>query len=225
MNDNKIIIYHGSVSIIEKPKYGLGKPYNDYGLGFYCTESLNLAKEWAVGESIDGYANKYMLDISRLKVLDLSKSASVLNWITILLQNRTFNLKNEIAIAGKEYLIKNYSLPIKNYDVIKGYRADDSYFAYAVSFLNNTISLRRLEEALRLGNLGEQIVLISEKAFEHITFLGYEKADAEVYYPLRKKRNEEARNDFLANRSGTSSKDDLYLSDIMKGVKPNDSRI
>ena len=32
----------------------------------------------------------------------------------------------------------------KNYDVIIGYRADDSYFAFAQDFLNNAISLNTL---------------------------------------------------------------------------------
>ena len=41
-------IYHGSKDIIEKPKYGYGKRYNDYGLGFYCTDSIEMAKEWGV---------------------------------------------------------------------------------------------------------------------------------------------------------------------------------
>lgn len=225
MNNNELIIYHGSVSIIEQPKYGVGKPYNDYGLGFYCTESLDLAKEWAVSDSKDGYANKYSLDISDLKILDLSKTATVLHWITILLQNRVFNLKSDIAKLGKNYLIEHFNLPIKDYDIIKGYRADDSYFAYAENFLNNTISVRRLSEALRYGNLGEQIVLTSEKAFQHITFLGYEIADSATYYPLRQDRNDNARKEFLTNRRGTPSPDDLYLNDIIKGVNPDDPRI
>ena len=33
-------IYHGSDHIIEKPKFSYGKPYNDYGIGFYCTQNL-----------------------------------------------------------------------------------------------------------------------------------------------------------------------------------------
>lgn len=42
-------IYHGSNKIIEKPLFGFGKTYNDYGLGFYCTEVLDMAKEWGGG--------------------------------------------------------------------------------------------------------------------------------------------------------------------------------
>lgn len=49
-------IYHGSDHIIEKPKFGYGKPYNDYGIGFYCTQNPNMAKEWGVGIDHNGYA-------------------------------------------------------------------------------------------------------------------------------------------------------------------------
>ena len=44
----KKTVYHGSDHIIERPKYGYGKIYNDYGVGFYCTENQNMAKEWGV---------------------------------------------------------------------------------------------------------------------------------------------------------------------------------
>ena len=225
MYNNLMEIYHGSISIIDNPVFGKGKPHNDYGLGFYCTESLDLAKEWAVTDDTDGYANKYILDTKDLKILDLSKDATVLNWITILLQNRVFNLKNDISKVGKKYLIEHFDMSIKDYDVIKGYRADDSYFAYAENFLNNAISVQRLAEALRLGNLGEQIVLKSEKAFEHIRFLGYEIADSSIYYPLRQERNMNARKQFLSNRRGVPSVDDLYLNDIIRGVPADDPRI
>ena len=40
-------LFHGSPSIIEKPQFGYGKVYNDYGLGFYCTDSLEMAKNGA----------------------------------------------------------------------------------------------------------------------------------------------------------------------------------
>ena len=223
----EMILYHGSVSIIEQPTFGKGKRHNDYGLGFYCTQSLDLAKEWAVEESRDGYANKYALNLKGLTILDLSqKNFTTLHWITLLLQNRVFTLKNDITKAGKKYLIEHFALPVKEYDVIKGYRADDSYFAYAESFLNNTISVQRLSEALRLGNLGEQIVLMSQKAFAQLKFLGYEIADAAIYYPLRKARNEQARMEFLSNRSGTPMPDDLYLNDIIRGgIEPDDPRL
>ena len=67
-----IDIYHGSVSIVEKPLFGAGKLYNDYGRGFYCTEYAELAKEWACSSDSDGYANHYLLDTKGLTVLNLN---------------------------------------------------------------------------------------------------------------------------------------------------------
>lgn len=221
-----MIIYHGSVNILEKPQYGKGKDYNDYGKGFYCTESLELAKEWACTEKSNGYANKYELNLENLKVLDLrNKKYNVLHWITLLIKNRRFAITNEISKEGKEYLINNFLIDISEYDIIIGYRADDAYFTFAQNFLNNTISVQKLKEALLLGNLGEQIVLKSEQAFSRLKFLGYEIADQDIYYSLRKIRDDVARKKYYENRRGLRE-DDIYLVDIiMKGIKQNDSRL
>ncbi len=217
------IIYHGSSEVRGRPQFGFGNPKNDYGLGFYCTEDPDLAKEWGVTDGQDGYANKYELDATSLSCLDLSDPKyNILHWITILLMNRVFTLKNDITKQGRRYLIEHFSLPYEKYDIIKGYRADDSYFAYAESFLNNTISCQRLSEALRLGNLGEQIVVKSQKAFSSLRFSGYEIAKSDIYYPLRKIRNEEARMAFLSNKEGRFDPDALYLSEILKGGVVND---
>ena len=222
-----LIMDHGSSEIREKPQFGYGNPKNDYGLGFYCTEDLDLAKEWGVTDGKDGYANKYELDTSGLTCLDLSDPQyNILHWITILLKNRVFTLKNDITKAGKQYLVENFSIPYEDYDIIKGYRADDSYFSYAESFLNNTISCQRLAEALKLGNLGDQIVIRSKNAFGRLKFLGYEIASTNIYYPLRKQRNEKARLEFLSDKRGPFDPNSLYLNEILRGgIKPDDPRI
>lgn len=225
---NEIIIYHGSENIIEIPEYGKGKSYNDYGLGFYCTEYIELAKEWACSELHGGYANRYLLDMTDLKVLDLnSKEYCILHWISILLENRKFTLDNDFGIAAKEYILKNFKVSIEGYDIIKGYRADDSYFSFANDFLKNSISVRRLSQVMKLGNLGNQIVLISKKAFSQIKYLGYEDAQNTIYFPLKKKRDELARLSYLSNKKGdTFNIDDIYMIDIMRGdIKPNDPRL
>lgn len=67
-----MVIYHGSPQIVEHPVFGTGKPYNDYGQGFYCTKSPELAKEWAVDQEREGFANIYELDMKGLKLLNLN---------------------------------------------------------------------------------------------------------------------------------------------------------
>ena len=153
---SKLTVYHGSTVIIEKPQFGVGSPNNDYGLGFYCSETLDLAKEWACSAETDGYANKYMLDMSYSTVLSLTGGEyHILNWLAILLENRKYRIGGDIARQARAYIFENFDVDYKNYDVIKGYRADDSYFSFVSAFLNNTISLSQLEHAMMLGKLGD----------------------------------------------------------------------
>ena len=224
----QLTIYHGSEYIIEKPEFGKGKPYNDYGLGFYCTEYIELAKEWACDDKHGGYANKYTLDMTGLKVLDLNgKDYCIIHWISILLKNRKFTLDNDLANSAREYILQNFPVDTTGYDIIKGYRADDSYFSYARDFLQNGISVRRLSEVMKLGNLGNQIVLVSQKAFEQIKFVGYEEASQEEHFPLRKKRDELARLSYLSNKQGSAfDPNDIMVIDIMRGgIKADDPRL
>ena len=165
-----IKIWHGSEKIIKKPMYNEGKIHNDYGKGFYCTESKELAKEWACKEiGKDGFANCYEFDTDGLKILDLSDDKyNVLNWLAILAFNRNFKTSLSVAREAKKYLINNFGINTDDYDIIKGYRADDSYFAFARAFVNNQISVDELERAMKLGKLGEQIVLKSPTPFHSI---------------------------------------------------------
>ena len=221
------IIYHGSDHRIELPAFGQGKRYNDYGLGFYCTENIDLAKEWSVGENTDGFANRYRICEEGLEILNLnSRDFSALHWIELLLRNRTFDLSTPIAKEAARYLHENFKIDTSNTDVIIGYRADDSYFTYAQEFLNGSISLRQLSDAMHLGELGLQYVLKSEKAFDALRQDGYEIASASEWYPRKKGRDVTARRKYYEmNREGYV-KGELYMVQILdEEVKANDPRI
>jgi len=218
-------LYHGSSKIVDSPQFGKGNLHNDYGLGFYCTESLELAKEWACSNVSGGYANKYSIDLTGLSTLNLStKEYNILNWISLLLNNRTFSVNNQIASEGKDYLIQNFMPNIENFDIIIGYRADDSYFAFAQDFLNNAISIKTLTRAMKLGNLGEQVVVKSKKAFEMLLFENAEQVDGNLYFKKRQERDDLARKDYLKkDRYSKMDSDEIFLIDILrKRVKQND---
>ena len=225
----QIKIYHGSENIIKIPQYHLGNPKNDYGYGFYCTENQELAKEWGCTEEKDGFANEYLLNLDGLSILNLSQSKyNILNWLAILLENRTFELASEISITAKKYLLQNFSISYPKYDIIRGYRADDSYFSFATAFLNNTISVQKLNEAMYLGKLGEQVVLKSKKAFSQISFVSSSAADRNIYYPKKMLRDANARETFFKMRSESelTNPNSLFVMDIIRGgIKNGDSRI
>lgn len=211
----KIDLYHGSEKIIQNPTPDGGKPFNDYGQGFYCTKHIELAKEWAVDMDKNGFANHYSFDLNHLSVLNLNDdSYTILHWITILLQHRIVDLSTPIEKQGYEFLTQKFAIDIDNYDVIIGYRADDSYFNFARAFLKNTITIEQLEKAMYLGELGEQYFLKSKKAFSRLSFIDSKFADFEVYYPLKTSRDQKARHDY--QRILGENIEGAYLIDLIR---------
>ena len=219
---NKLItIYHGSKQIVEVPTFGLGRKNNDFGQGFYCTVSIELAKEWAVSSLRDGFVNRYTLDMESLNTLNLnSPDYTILNWVAVLVNHRLFSITNPVARRAKQYLIENFGINVNAYDLITGYRADDSYFDYAEAFLNNAITVEQLSRAMQLGKLGEQIVIKSKFAFSKIRNEGFEVAEKDIYYVRRKARDDEANQSYLDILEEES--DGLYIQDIIRGGVSND---
>ena len=223
--DKLITIYHGSEQIVEVPTFGRGKKNNDFGMGFYCTQSDHLAKEWAVSSLRNGFSNRYVMDTEYLNILNLnSTDYTILNWIAVLVEHRLFSIKTPVARRAKRYLIDNFSINVNAYDIVTGYRADDSYFDYAESFLNNGISVEQLARAMQLGKLGEQIVIKSQYAFSKLKYEGFDVAEKDIFYVLRKARDDEANQLYLEMLEEES--DGLYIQDIMRGgIKNDDPRI
>ncbi|MBE7020442.1 MAG: DUF3990 domain-containing protein [Ruminococcaceae bacterium] len=225
---SKIILLHGTDHIIEEPDINIGNEHNDYGKGFYCTKAEEMAKEWACKQNTDGFINSYELNTDGLKILDLTDGQhTVLNWIAILLKYRTFKLSSEIAIDARDYIIEHYSVNISDYDVVIGYRADDSYFQYAESFVSNSLPLRSLNKALKLGKLGEQTVLVSQKAFDQIRFVDAAPVSKDEYYPKFIDRDSSARKAFKQEiKKSKVYRDDIFVLDILREeMQNNDPRI
>ena len=220
-------IYHGSKDIVKKPEYEKGKTYNDYGLGFYCTDTIETAKEWGVDKNRDGYANEYEINIDNLKILDLNdKKYSILHWLSILLENREFDIPSALAKEAKEYIMRNFHVDYENYDAIIGYRADDSYFSFAQDFINGTISYRQLNNAMHLGNLGQQFVLKSKKAFDEVNFVRYEIAENSIWYTKKEARDKSARREYFDVERNKRQRGDIYITQIIdEEMKADDRRL
>ena len=210
-------LYHGSDHIIKNPSLQVGKSNNDYGRGFYMTADFELAGEWACRQKSDGYINEYELNIDELKILDLqSDKYNVMNWISVLLKNRTFEITGEVALEARNFLLNNYLPDTRECDVIVGYRADDSYFSYAVSFINNGLSLRRLEQAMKLGELGIQYALVTPKAFDSLKYVASYRVESIKYYDKYRQRDEKARSFYREDiKQRSVSSDDIFITDIM----------
>lgn len=166
---NKIVLYHGTMDKIVSPRFGLGNDRHDYGRGFYLTDNIELAKEWAVNRPNDknGWVHTFELDANELKILDFQKE-SILAWLAELMKHRdAADSKRYHMLASK--FIEKYGIDTSEYDVIKGWRANASYFYIAREFVRDNVDIDILEELLSLGNLGIQYCIKSEFAYSKLT--------------------------------------------------------
>lgn len=83
-------------------------------------------------------------------------------------------MKHRDAADSKRYrmlaakFIDKYGIDTSDYDVIKGWRADASYFYIAKEFVRDNIDMDILEELLSLGGLGIQYCIKSEQAYAQL---------------------------------------------------------
>lgn len=147
-----------------------GKEDNDYGNGFYTTEYKDKAESWAAlnGNPKKSIVNVYDLDIDALEMADLH-DFGVLAWISEVAANRGMNQEAASMVGSR--LMSLYRPDLERYDLIKGYRADDSYTQVIEAFLTNQINIYEVERLFYKGSLGDQIFLKSEKAFQNIRWV------------------------------------------------------
>lgn len=164
----KIKLYHDTANEFVRPEYGKGEEKHDYGQGFYLTENIDLAKEWAVCKpnNINGFIHQYELDTEGLKILDFQEKG-VLSWLAELMKHRDAADSKRYRVIAKKFIDK-YGIDTDGYDVIKGWRANASYFYIAKEFVRDNIDMDILEELLSLGGLGIQYCIKSELAYSKL---------------------------------------------------------
>ena len=104
------------------------------------------------------YMSKEMLDF---------QEKDVLSWLAELMKHRdAADSKRYRMLAAK--FIDKYGIATDAYDVIKGWRANASYFYIAKEFVRDNIDIDILEELLSLGGLGIQYCIKTEKAYANL---------------------------------------------------------
>lgn len=164
----KIVLYHGTPDKIVMPTFGCGNDRYDYGKGFYLSENIELAKEWAVcrPNETNGWVHKYVLDTDELKILDFQEK-NILSWLAELMKHRDAANSKRYRMLSKKFIDK-YGIDTSGYDVIKGWRANASYFYIAKEFVRDNVDIDILEELLFLGGLGVQYCIESELAYSKL---------------------------------------------------------
>jgi hypothetical protein len=215
---SKITLYHGTAADNLVPKFGGGRDFNDYGKGFYTTEDLNAAKEWACqGEPHSSYVYKFELDTTDLSILNLDEN-KILEWVSILMTYRRGKRIRGAALERCLNLIEQYSIDVEKYDVIRGFRANDSYFQFTADFVTDTITLDTLSKSIKAGNLGYQICIKSEKAYQNLNSINRLVIGDSEYIEYHNRyitKDKNARE--LAENYSNEKQTGKLLSEILKG--------
>ena len=164
----RITLYHGTSDRHVNPTYGMGNDKHDYGRGFYLTEDIQLAREWAVcrPDETNGWVHKFELEIVNLRILDFQE-LDTLCWLAELMKHRDAADSKRYKMLAERF-IEKFGVDTSEYDVIKGWRANASYFYIAKEFVRDNVDIEILEELLLLGGLGIQYCIKTEKGYEHL---------------------------------------------------------
>lgn len=196
-----IPIYHGSPNKVCIPQFGYGEDKHDYGKGFYTTLDFELACEWAVCTSNgeNGYVHKYLLDMRELSFLMINEKYGVLTWLATLAKHRSAANSKKYKLNEQKLIDKYYKKEIEEYDIIIGYRADDSFFKFAKQAIRGEVDISLLEDIMHQGKLGYQIFIQSKKAFSKLVAIEqceegyYKEVDYQKYSEAYNNRDSSAR--------------------------------
>lgn len=210
----KLIVYHGSNDIIDKPKHDGGRRFSDFGLGFYVTTNIEMAKSWACRKKAkNSYVNKYMFNVDGLNSFTFDLD---LNWLLFIAFNRRV-VENEELINTLKEKYKD----IDKYDIIIGPTADDRMFDTLDLFFNNNITLEHCLQALNSMDLDIQYNIRSSKGIEAIEFVKHLELDDldKEYYVNESKQKKiimENKMRFIRKKFGNVGKyfDELRGSDL-----------
>ena len=154
-----MIIYHGSIEIVEKPEIRESNRTLDYGKGFYATSSYEQAEAWvrrrmAEKQTSHGYVCVYEVDDFAMQNMNtLVFETPTEEWVDFVMKNRTE---------------KGY---IHEYDIVYGPVANDRVYASFALYEGGLINKQILISELKTYKLVDQYLFHTENSLQALTFL------------------------------------------------------
>ena len=174
---NIITLYHGSISLFEKPNANKGKPFKDFGRAFYVSQekqnAVNIAfrnklieesrnKRLKRTENVSAYLYTFELDLSILKDYSVKEFPNAdKEWLLFVLSNRSSRDKSH------------------SYDVVIGPTANDdtraslrAYNAGAYGEQDSDEAMNILIRRLKVDKLPEQVYFSNNNILSTLTMKG-----------------------------------------------------
>lgn len=153
-----MILYHGSIEIVENPEIRIPSRSLDYGYGFYTTTSLKQAEDWVKrklnSNTPVGYVNIYEFDNNLIKSLKtLLFESPTEEWVDFVMSNRT----------NKDFY--------HDFDIVYGPVANDKVYAAFALYEGGIIDKQNLISELKAYKLVDQYLFHTDKALKAIKFI------------------------------------------------------
>ena len=215
---NIVQLYHGTTNCNLELNSDFKNSNNDFGNGLYTTPDLIKAREWAMSKYSNNpmfsFVYGYEVDFTGLSILDLTQyRAGVL--AAILSAHRRVDPKYPIFTENMRKLKDCVNISVEDYDIIYGWRSDDSFFQYITDFLSNNISEEDLSNAYLLGNLGYQYCIKSKLAFSKLQLFHKEVVTDLQYRESFNNADRAARHAYnkISRHGGT------YINDVVRSME------
>ena len=170
-----MILYHTGYQEIRNPDIRFGRKNADFGQGFYLTRDREFAKRWArIRAGSDTCVNRYELDTEGMRIVHFVRDE---RWFEYIFNNR----------AGKTDMYPET-------DVVIGPIANDTLYDTFGVFTSGLLGKDRILQLLKEGPLYEQIVIKTDRAREHLRWIGAERLTGDMVSKYRTvvKQEEEA---------------------------------
>lgn len=145
-----MIVYHGSIEIVEIPLISKGRRNLDFGQGFYVTDIMQQAIDWAtrpINHDKLQYLNRYILDVEAVRSANyrcIKFEAYDDRWLDFVLANR----------HGEQTEV---------FDMVEGGIANDRVFNTIELYDAKLITREEALSRLRYENPNNQICILSQE--------------------------------------------------------------
>ena len=149
-------VYHGSDTVVQKPRIFHSKRRMDFGSGFYTTQSRTQAEKWARSvrrrrDSPEAFVTEFDYEEKPgMNVLIFDGPSA--EWFDFIIRNRKGTFTHD-------------------YDIILGPVADDSVYDTLFLFESGYITREEAIRKLNSAKLDGQILFHTDKSLECITYI------------------------------------------------------
>lgn len=149
-------VYHGSDTVVQKPRILHSKRRMDFGSGFYTTQSRTQAEKWARSvrrrrDSPEAFVTEFDYE-EKPEMNVLIFDGPFAEWFDFIIRNRKGTFTHD-------------------YDIIIGPVADDSVYDTLFLFESGYITREEAIRKLNSAKLDGQIMFHTDKSLECITYI------------------------------------------------------